>query len=440
MRLSTLLSSPLARRILSGFGWSAIGSGVAHGILLVASVGSARILGPVRYGEVALVQTTITTLLLFSGPALGLAGTKHVAELRGRGAREAEIRRAVRTIWTLGVVISAVAAAALFVAAPWFSELVLGAPLVSQVRASTLLLLTAGINGIQLGILSGLERFKNAASVNIARSASQSMGLLVGAYVAGSTGAIVGLGLGTLCAVWAAELALREQNALPSEQHGESSDSIRHLRAITAIAVPAAISSGIVLAATWGAQLLLVRTRDGYFQVGLLSIANSWRTAILYLPTVLAQPAIPILSNLHGAESISSYRKVVQASLLASFISSALPSVAVVAAARMILGTYGEAYLPQWPVLALMAASAPFSAVAGALGTVLWSMGRMWHGLLVNVIWAGLFAAGVVWLIDMGALGVAAAYVVSYAVHAVIVGMVTSRLVRSTILQPSTST
>ena len=55
---------------------------ISRGLLLIATVFVARILGKIVYGEFGMIQSTVGMFGVFAGFGMGLTATKHVAEFR----------------------------------------------------------------------------------------------------------------------------------------------------------------------------------------------------------------------------------------------------------------------------------------------------------------------------------------------------------------------
>src|SRR5436853_6781993 len=72
----------IAARLARGIGWSVFAAAGSRAIALGCSIGLARILGREHYGELGVIQTTITTFQVFAAFGLGLTASKFMAELR----------------------------------------------------------------------------------------------------------------------------------------------------------------------------------------------------------------------------------------------------------------------------------------------------------------------------------------------------------------------
>ncbi len=77
-----LPANSLRRRFAKGAFWSVVAAVVSQGMRFLAFVIVARILGKTDFGELGMIQHTVSMFGVFAGPGLGLTATKHVAEFR----------------------------------------------------------------------------------------------------------------------------------------------------------------------------------------------------------------------------------------------------------------------------------------------------------------------------------------------------------------------
>ena len=77
-----LPANSLRRRFANGAFWSVAAAVVSQGMRFLAFVIIARILGKTGFGELGMIQHTVSMFGIFTGLGLGLTATKHVAEFR----------------------------------------------------------------------------------------------------------------------------------------------------------------------------------------------------------------------------------------------------------------------------------------------------------------------------------------------------------------------
>jgi O-antigen/teichoic acid export membrane protein len=393
-----------------------VGTAIAQCAALASALFTARILGPVQFGELALINSTMGLLGIFAGLGLGLTSTKYVAEFR--------VSDPMRTGLILGLVnrlvlLSGLAIAGLlFMAAPWLAANLQAPNLVLELRIGCLLLLFNEINGVQVGSLAGYEAFSTIAQVNVLRGLFGLPIGVAGAWFFGIRGAVVAAVIVAGIGVALSHIALEReatQWGIAITTRGARSE----LSVLWRFSVPAFLGSVVVGPVSWLATALLVNQPGGYAQLGVFNAANQWRTMIMFFPAVVGQAVLPILSSLLGGGGTRSSRRVLAAAVAVSAL-TALPIAAVLIVARgIVMALYGPVFAGYGDVLGLVAVTVIFLAIETPVGQIIAASGRMWLGAAMNLGWSVVFLGSAIVFIShgYGALGLAAAYLIAYAVH-----------------------
>jgi O-antigen/teichoic acid export membrane protein len=151
--------------------------------------------------------------------------------------------------------------------------------------------------------------------------------------------------------------------------------------------------------------------------MGLFNAANQWRMAVLFLPNLLSQVALPILSSLHGARAFDRYTRMLRFNLLLVFAMSGAVAIPIVIFAKQIMAAYGPGFREGSSVLIVTSLTVVLSASIGVIGSAISSIGRMWHGFFLNIVWGLAFVILAASLTSRGAYGLALAYLFSYMIH-----------------------
>ncbi len=415
-----LENEPIYTRIANGAFWSLTGSAFAQGLTIVSSIAVARLLGGESYGKLGIIQSTIGTVVIFAGPALGVAATKHIAELRN--SDPSRVGDIIGMTSTAGLIASLLMMILLWIGAPFLASEILNSPdMASVLVLASLALLFNGLTGVQNGVLAGFEAFRAMAHVNLWRGLVSLPAMILGAWLWGLSGSVLALGVIALVTVVFNQRAIHQELAglnltinpfaLRSEWH-----------ILYSFSLPALLSSVVVVATTWSASALLVNQPNGYMEMGVYNAANQWRIAILFLPSVLARPMLPMLSESLN-RSRDDYMRVLKLNTAVTAIITGGLSVIVIVASPWIMAAYGSDFAGSWAVLALLVMSGLFSAIAGGIGNAIWSMGKMWLSLGLNTVWAVTFIGSSIILLKWGALGLSGAYLISYSLQLVLVGL-----------------
>jgi len=414
--------SPLASRLATGVFWSMAGAVISRGLMLMASILVARMLGREVYGEFGMIQSTVNMFVVFAGFGLGLTATKHVAEFRQSDPERAGRIMALSGLFTL--VAGTLVTVAVFIFAPWLATKTINAPhLAPLLRIGAFILLINGLNGAQTGALAGFEAFKTIAKVNLGVGLASFPLLVGGAYWGGLHGAVWALLLNMAVNWLLNHLALRKEAVrfgVPFAFRGCTCE----WPILWKFSLPAALGGFMVSPVLWGCNALLVNQPGGYGQMGIFDAANQWRMAVLFIPSMVGKIALPMLSNLNGLDDQVRYWKMLKYNIILNGgvgLAIALP---IALLAPWIMQSYGEGFEEGCWVLVCLVFSAALIAINSVVGQAIASKSKMWVGLLLNLLW-GITMVGIAYMFiqkGLGALGLALAYLIAYALHTLWVG------------------
>ncbi len=412
-------ASSIGSRMARGAFWSISGAAMSRGLMLVASVLVARILGIEVYGEYGIIRTTVNMFLVFAGFGLGLTATKYVAE-----CRVSDPARAGRVMVIAGLFAAftgALIAVGLFIFAPWLAANTINAPhLAVELQIGALILFFNALNGAQTGALAGFEAFKSIAKVNLGVGVVSFPLLLGGAYFGGLRGAVLALGANMMINWLLNHLALRREVAkhkIPVTYKG----CFKEWAILWHFSLPAALAGMMVSPVIWVCNAMLVNQPGGYVQMGLFNAANQWHMAILIVPGILSQIVLPLLSNLNGKKDQVSYRNTLKYNAIINggiALAFALP---IALLSPIIMRSYGIGFEEGVFVLVILSISSVLVAINAVVGQSLASKNKMWIGLFFNVLWGVtlLFFSLIAIRQGYGAIGLAVAYLCSYLLHSI---------------------
>ncbi len=422
--LRSLLSEDSGRslrsRFVNGSVWSLAGSGIAQVMSLLASIATARILGKEQFGELGVVQSTVGLFGTFAGINLGLTAAKFVAEWKT--SQPERTGKIIHLSLVVGTFCSALVALVLFAVAPFLTARLLNAPgLAWQLRLGCLLLFVNALSGAQTGALSGFEAFLSIARSTLLRGAATLPIAVVCAWLWGLTGAVLATILaGAIGIVANHYYLLRACRKAGIVLPGGIAIS-REWRVLWDYSLPAFLAGVISSPVVWGVNALVVNRPNGYSEMGVFNAAFQWRSAFLFLPGVIGQVVMPLVSSLQGESDRRRVRKVLLTSMgIAALV--ALPLwIGLALFSRQIIAFYGHGFAGHGTVLVLTCTAAALLAIQTPIGNVICGLGKMWMGALMNA-GQGLVLLAAAWYFlqrDPGALALAKAYLVSYSAHAI---------------------
>ena len=190
-----ITQSDIAKRLASGAFWSLTGTAFAKFIVLLAGIVCAHILGKEEYGEFGMVRSTINLFVVFGSAGLGMTAAKYISEYRK--SQQAKINKIYAITNRFAIISGTIVTGIIILLSPYIAENTLNAPhLTNPLRVGVLLLFITILNGSQTGCLSGFEDFKSIAINTLIGSVIESILMLLGGYLYGITGAILGYGCG----------------------------------------------------------------------------------------------------------------------------------------------------------------------------------------------------------------------------------------------------
>jgi len=414
--LKRIEASDIGSRLARGVFWSMAGAVISRGLMLAASVLVARMLGKTGFGELGMIRSTVGMFGVFAGFGLGLTATKHVAEFRSSDPSRAG--RIIALSWLVAMLTGGLMALGLFIFAPWLAEHTINAPhLTGVLRIGALILFINALNGAQTGALAGFEAFKTIAYVNLFVGLISFPILVCGAYFGGLTGAVwamaINLGFNWLLN----HIALRKEARRYNVPFTFSNCS-RELSVLWKFSLPAVLAGSMVGPVNWICSAMLVNQTEGYDEMGIFSAANQWYAMLLFLPSLLGQVVLPVLSERLGQKEIKQSMRTmslaIKTNVLLVFPLVLLASIA----SPYIMSLYGEGFRSGWPTLVVVLLTAGLLAVQTPVGQIIAASGKMWIGFAMNFGWALTFIVSTLLLLDLGSLGLATARIIGYVFHA----------------------
>ena len=426
---SRIMSSDIGHRMASGAFWSFTGTALARGIVLLAGIICAHVLGQEEYGEFNMVRSTVHLFVVFGVAGLGVTATKFISEYRKTDKGH------ISSIYVLtngfAFLTGALVTATILIIAPYLAEHTLNAPhLVLPIRVGALLLFVTVINGAQQGTLAGFEDFRAIAINTLMGNLSESILMLIGGYYYGVTGAVFGFGTGYIVSYVCNQVSIRRhlrQNNISGRPRDLRKEDLRLLYKFS---LPLALASFMVTPVFWCARAMLVQ-HGGFSELAIYEAAEHWRIIILFIPTAVSQVVLPILSSIvHDGEK--RFWKVLRYNIVLNASIAAIMALIICLCSTFILHLYGEGFVKPI-VLIFMAISTIFNAISSVVGLSIYSRSKIWASFMFNLIWGAMMLSFSYVFLQrgMGASGVALAILCSYIILSAIQYMYLIHTMRS---------
>jgi O-antigen/teichoic acid export membrane protein len=264
--------------------------------------------------------------------------------------------------------------------------------------------------------LSGFEAFRSIAKINFLTGVLNFPFVIGGAMLWGLMGVVGGLVLTQAIGCLLSYFALRHEASrshIPLSLSGWTAE----LPVLWHFSTPVVLGSLLMAPATWIASALLARQPQGYEQMGIYNAANQVFNALLWLPFVLSQVVLPLLSERFG---VKDQRRSTKLLLTSIGINACVvfPLVIIFGlGSPYIMSAFGKNYAPEWPTLIATLITAGLVAVQIPIGNVIAASGRIWLGLSMNLAWCITFIGGTWLMLRLGSLGLAYGRLLAYLVQ-----------------------
>jgi O-antigen/teichoic acid export membrane protein len=422
--MSTFLQTLLARltggvslraRLARATAWMIVGNGVNQAVLMIASIGTARILGKTGFGEFGAVRSTTLTLAVLAGGGLGLAATRYVASLRSVDPERAG--RLIRLIMTVAWTSTGVAAFLCVVLAhPLATHLVKAEKLTTALMLSSVAIIFSTVGGVQIGVLAGCEAFKPMAVLLVVEGFAAGVFLMGGAWLGGVTGAIAGYVAGTVIAF----VLRHRQMGIECRRVGipnvplRASGARSELPIFVSFVLPTVLLVVGYQPSEWFVRMLLARGPDGMSELGIFTAAYSWAQIVQFMPSQIAGPAMPILASVFASGDTRAFRRLLAESLTVVFVAAAMIAIPIGLWSKFVMRFYGPSFLDGAPVLTIIVLAYVISAISYLLRLSFLSLGRAWLSLIMTFGWGVVLPVSFIFLRKNGALGLAQSYAIAF--------------------------
>jgi O-antigen/teichoic acid export membrane protein len=409
----------LRARLGRGTFFNTVGSAVGQGSTLLVNMAVARMLGLERFGQYALIQTSLLTAAFVAQLATGNTATKYVAEFRStdpeRAGRVAGL--CALSAWATSTLLALL----VLLAADWLAARLGRAPgLGTPVRFGVAFIVFNCVNFYQVGTLAGLESYPSLARTGIAGGVASVAISVPLTWWFGLSGAAAALAL-TAGARW-----VICQRALKRELHRTGlrinyHDAWQERGILWRFALPAALSGFFTMPATWLATVFLVRQNNGFAQNALYSAAGNLKTLVTFLASNVNSVGLSMLNNQKGIDDRDRYRRLYFANIAICTGLVIVFAAALLASGPYVLRLFGERFGEGRDVLDVLMLAALVETVSLGVYQIIQSHERMWSSLFLIALPASLALPALSWLLtpDLGARGLALAVLGSTLIHLV---------------------
>lgn len=415
-KIKGILSSDLNKRIFQHSFWILLGNVVSKFILLIATILMARYLGKDEYGQFGIIKSTILMFAMFAGLELGMTATKYISQYRQSNKRKVE--KIVGLSNLFAILISLLVSLLVYVFSKEIAMQINAPNLYTEIRISSFILFFSSLNGIQNGILAGIEKFKELSINNAIAGVLSSIALVIASKYYGLDAVVIAFGSNFVLLFILNFITLRKYFYSEFDVNLINKENFEELEVLWKFSLPAILAGLMVGPVTWYCNYLLVNQAKGYEQMANFDIANQWRNTILFIPAALAQIALPLLAS--SVDNKKEYKKIFNKNLKINIYIGLFFVIGFILISPLIVYFYGEKYHDALIPIIIMFVTTGFITVNNVIGQAIASQGKMWLGFYVNLIWAIVLIFSCYILVvtyQLGAIGICTAYLISYILH-----------------------
>jgi len=410
-------SADLASALVRGGAMTLGGSLLGRAASVAQSIVIARGLDPHRLGVFAIVNYVLALGAAIVDLGVPVAAMRVVAEYRL--ARPAALRRTLAILAALATALAAGGALLLLGGAGWLSDVYREPALAPLFRLAAALLFVSLLGGFVAGVLQGFRRIDTLAVLTPAKALVALAATLLLLPPLGLVGVILASLAAELVAWLLAARPLRQALAAVPPSAADAASARAVVAQALVVSVPVVLNGLVVWGGAWFVRSYLARA-VGYEPVGYFHVGDACARLLLLLPSAVAVPFVPAVSEsaAHGREATS---RMVEATLRLTLFAAAPAAVFLCLAAGPVLQlVYGEAYVPAASLTAALVVAAGFQAIGVIVWSTLVGAGRTWTGFAVQ---AGGQAAAVALTVTLvpahGLAGVGTAAILGAALAAV---------------------
>jgi len=414
-----------------GFGviWTTMGSVAVRLTPLVTTILISRWFGIEVVGEFAVAYGTLMSAGMLAATGVSLMAIRNIAAEADRAPEFAGRIAGLAIMLTAGSGLL-LASVFFFFAEPIASGMLKHPELAPFLAIIAPAILLNAMSQVQIAILTGLQKFRSIAHLNIAYGAALILAVPAGLWLYGLAGCFIAMALATLGLGLSAYPVMRRALA----ERGITvtfAGALSEWPLITKFALPALLASLLFEPVNWICTAIIVATPNGLAEAGVYYIAMQVETLLLFVPQVVVQVVIPMLSKGFGDRDRGRVLTVIGMSVGTNALIALGFMGVMFLFGSLVLDLFRLDLEQHWPVFVLAVANAAVMSLAAPLGPIPASSGYTWTGLGITAGWATMFIAGTWLLREQGAEGAFTARLIAWSAQSVIYVFFTHYAVRA---------
>lgn len=395
--------------------WSLLGSGISKGLLFVAWLMVANILGKEGNGEVGIVRSTINVFVIFVGSGIALTTTKYIPELLEKNKER--VGKIISLTLTASTLIGFFLSLLLFLGSSFIANNILNAPdLFATLQISAFLLFLSALNSLLSGCLRGFKDFKSLMVINFFYGISLLGFLYFGTIKYGVEGTFAGFTLSTLILVLLGMFFLRK-NLIKNEIKLSFSFK-REYPILRHFTLPAILTGIMVMPFKWAVDTIMVNQQNGFKELGLFTALILFQNLVMMVTTTLDAPLITIMVK----EQVN--KKVERLNLIIPWAIGVLMVLPIFFFPNIYGVLLGQEYMEDSNykgTMFLILVTTTIMLYKQGIARIMIVNNLMWLSFLSNLIWGVLIISVFFFTKDKNAATMAFSYFVAYVINTIII-------------------
>ncbi len=135
----------------------------------------------------------------------------------------------------------------------------------------------------------------------------------------------------------------------------------------------------------WFCNTTMIAGRNGFNEMAIFDVSYQWLVAISFIPAILSQVALPILSN--SIDDKERYSAIFYKNFKINVVISILICVVFFFFTSTILSLYGQAYTQSNDVFVYLIICSTLTAINSSIWQITTSSDQMWINMSLNLLW-----------------------------------------------------
>jgi len=367
----------LKTKLINDSFWSLFGNVMHKGLAIVAGIYIARVLGKDIFGEYSIIKSTITAAALLANFGLVYTSTKFISEYNKK--RKEDLKLIIKYCNEIVVSLSSVVAILLFLNATYVAEVILeNIELKKPLQLFSILIVVNSLTSLQIGILSGLGKFKEMSRVNTIVGILTFILSVLFVYFYGLYGALWAL-LIVQVVNWILNYRLVKKSIPNTTKYTKANKKIRS--ELIKFSLPVAIQEAVYSIFSWVIVYLILH-KSSYGEVGLYRASLQLNAMILFIPGILRNVVLSHLSSADGED----HNKIMKTILKINFVTTFIPALILFLASNYIAKLYGDTFTDLAGLIQISVFITIFVSVSNVYAQAYMSKGMNWTMLTFRLI------------------------------------------------------